>query len=128
MRDLFGPPCRRPSPALAVGSTASLPYHIKAAEPDAVRLGNLPGERILHVLTQRAIRSQLACPWPPLCPIGMPLRDTCPIIEAAASHSSIALKLARDRAWRPSKLTAMALIPVPLATSIAMSSRSRNVR
>ena len=34
----------------------------------------------------------------------MPLRGARPVIEAAAAGGGVTLQLARDRAWRPSKL------------------------
>src|SRR3546814_9906626 len=88
-----------------MNSTAALPYHIGSAEADAVRVRDLSGETLLDIVAQCCVRGQLARLWPPSRPIGVPLRGARSIIEAPAPRGGIALQLARDRAWRPSKLT-----------------------
>jgi len=113
---------------LAVNGTAALPYHIGPAEADAISVGNLSSEPILHIVAQRRVRCQLARLWAPGRSIGMPLRCTRLIIKAAASVAALRFSSREIVLGERPTLRAMALIPVPLATSIAMSSRSRKVR
>src|SRR5215204_6489168 len=60
LRDLLWTPRRRPPPVLAMGLVQTLPRRRLGARDDrAVRPMDVPGEPVLHVLTQLLVARQL---------------------------------------------------------------------
>jgi len=88
--DLLRTPGRRPTPTLPVDGTSLLPYNFGTVKADTSRIGNLPGEVLLHVTAQSGVGRQLARPRSPGCAICVPLGCTGPVIQVTASRCGIA--------------------------------------
>src|SRR5918998_3326121 len=97
---LLRAPCPGPSPILAPPVPPALPGHGRPRDRGSARGDDHAGQPVLHIAPQRRGDRQLRRLRTPRRPLGVPLRGGGPIVQTAATRSSIAPQLPRDRRGR----------------------------
>ena len=99
--DLLRAPRLGPAPVLPGTVPPALPGHGRPGHRGPARGSNHASQPVLHIRPQRRASCKLRRLRAPGGPFSMPLRDSRPVVQAAAARRGVAPQLPRDRRRRP---------------------------